>query len=97
MTTTAYMKVPVTDLRIGDIILPPERELRLWMRRHVHDHQLSEDALRLTITEIREGTCDARGAWVIITTQQDPAWGARFPFSFKTRPCTAWPRQERTS
>ena len=82
----------VSDLHIGDVILPPARELQLWMRRHVKDHGLSDDALRLTITAIREGHIDKRGRWIVITCDQDAAWGARFPFTFKARPETTWLR-----
>lgn len=79
-------------LHVGDVILPPARELRLWMRRHLQEHNLSESALHLTVTEIREGAPDARGRWLIVTTQQAEEWNAnRYPFTFKARPGTPWP------
>ena len=87
MTTT-----PVDTLKVGDVILPPERELSLWMRRHAREKGFSDNALRLTITEIRDAAPDKRGRWLAIVTQQDPEWGAGLPFVFKARPDTTWRR-----
>ena len=86
------MTTPAHTLQVGDVILPPARELQLWMRRHCREHGLSEDALRLTITDIREGQPDKRGRWLVFVTAQDPAWkAAGMPFRFKARPETPWP------
>ena len=84
-------------LRVGDVILPPARELNLWMRRHVEEHKLPETALYLTVTAIREGTPDKRGRWLIVQSDQTDEWYSgelyerRLPFTFKVRPVTAWP------
>lgn len=53
------MIITVETLRVGDVILPPAREVSLWMRRHAREHGLSDNALRLTITDIRDGTPSA--------------------------------------
>lgn len=85
--------IPAESIKVGDVIMPPARELQLWMRRHVQEHNLPECALHLTVTKVCEGTPDARGRWLVVCTEQDAAWGAhRFPFTFKMRPGTPWPR-----
>lgn len=88
------MKVPANTLKIADVIMPPPRELQLWMRRHVTENGLPESALHLTITEIIEGAPDARGPWLIIKADQSDAWNAGHPnprpFIFKVRPATPW-------
>jgi hypothetical protein len=82
-------------LKIGDTILPPAREVNLWMRRHCQENNLPESALHLTITDIVEGTPDKRGRWLIVRTEQSAAWNAgrpkAIPFNFKARPETSWP------
>ena len=83
--------ITADTIRIGDVIMPPARELSLWMRRTVRERGLAESALYLTVTEIREGQPDARGPWLVVKTQQAEAWGARLPFTFKARPSTTWP------
>lgn len=87
------MKTRAADLKIGDVIMPPPREVRLWMRRACRDRGLPELALALTITEITEASPDARGAWLLICADQTPEWswgGKPFPFKFKARPETPW-------
>ena len=93
----ATQSTTVQNLRPGDVILPPARELSLWMRRTAHERGLTEDALRLTVTEIRDGQPDKRGRWLIIKTEQDPRWWSGTtatprPFTFKARPETTWPK-----
>jgi hypothetical protein len=85
--------IKAEQIKIGDVILPPERELRLWMRRHVREKGLSDEALNLTVTEIKPGRADKRGPWLVIKTLHATEWGetARFPFSFTVRPRTDWP------
>jgi hypothetical protein len=86
-------KILVQDLKIGDTIMPPARELSLWMRKRLQEKNLPESALHLTITEIIEGASDKRGRWLIIRTNQTPEWnagGKDLPFSFKARPETPW-------
>ena len=75
----------------GDVIMPPEREVRLWMRRHVAEKNLPESALYLTVTEVREGRPDKRGRWLRIRTEHtEPLAFGLFPFSFSARPETPW-------
>lgn len=83
------------NLKVGDIILPPAREIQLWMRRHLKENNLSESALHLTIIDIVEGTPDKRGRWLLIRTEQSAEWNAgrnALPFNFKARPETSWPQ-----
>ncbi len=87
---TQYLKRPAETLQPGDVILPPERELRLWMRRENTKRELPETALHLTVLEVRESDPDKRGAWLIVKTRQSPEWNST-PFNFKTRPVTPWP------
>ena len=95
--------VPSDSLQVGDVIMPPSRELNLWMRRHIADRNLPESALYLTVSKIREGTPDKRGRWLIMQAEQSDEWynggnyDQRVPFTFKVRPATAWPLIERRS
>ena len=81
-------------IKIGDVIMPPAREVSLWMRRHTVQNGLSEDALLLTVKEIYEGAPDKTGRWLVIETDHSPEWNAgrerTFPFKFKARPATPW-------
>jgi hypothetical protein len=89
MTTKA-----VAALRPGDVILPPARELALWMRRDAAAKGLPESMLRLTVETIREGAPDKRGPWVIVAGYLPDAWyanGRRYVWTFKARPATLWP------
>jgi len=89
-------KVRADALKVGDVIMPPAREVQLWMRRALAERNLPEAALHLTITGIDEGTPDKRGRWLIVTTEQTPEWNADrlrpMPFRFKARPETPWPK-----
>ncbi len=87
------MKVSANTLKTGDTIMPPPRELSLWMRRRLQEKKLPESALYLTITSVEEGNPDKRGRWLIIRTNQTAEWcagGTLYPFSFKVRPETPW-------
>jgi|SRR5579871_4115843 len=89
----------VAELKAGDVILPPAREIQLWMRRHLREHGLSEAAIHLTVTAVDEGTPDKRGRWLLVRTRQTAEWCANcvnpdpaaHPFTFKARPETPWP------
>lgn len=88
-------KVRAETLKIGDKILPPAREIQLWMRRDLEERNLPETALHMTITSIHEGVADKRGRWLVISADQTPEWlGERkpYPFKFKVRPETSWPK-----
>ncbi len=87
-------KIPASQLKVGDIILPPARELQLWMRKSCAQKGLDESALHLTIAEIEDGLPDKNGAWLIVRCNQTPEWlGEAKPyfFTFKARPETMWP------
>ncbi len=83
---------PAAQIQLGAIILPPERELRLWMRRHAAERGLSESALHLTVRDVREGAPDKKGRWLIFSCEHAPEWGANGSrFVFRVRPHTPWP------
>lgn len=88
------IKVRADTLKVGDTIMPPAREVSLWMRRHVKDKGLSESALHLTVTEIHEGASDKTGRWLVVSSDQSPEWNGgspiTHPFRFKVRPETLW-------
>jgi hypothetical protein len=85
---------PAEFIKVGDIILPPEREMRLWMRREIASRNLTESALHLTVTEVYEGSPDKRGRWVVFKAKYSPEWNSG-PFvqsmTIKARPNTPWP------
>lgn len=96
-TTTATRTAPIHTVKVGDVIMPPKREVSLWMRRTLREHGLSEAALHLTVTAVREGAPDKGGRWLVITAQHNAEWEKRYPaenrgrpFGFKARPDTAW-------
>jgi hypothetical protein len=91
------VKTRADDLKIGDTIMPPAREIQLWMRRSLQERGLKESALHLTITEIREGIADKRGRWLFVSCDQTAEWNAgrkALPFRFKVRPETPWAKVE---
>jgi hypothetical protein len=93
----AMNKVRADALKIGDRIMPPAREVSLWMRRHLQERNLSEAALYLTITEIHEGSSDKCGRWLVVSSDQTTEWNEgrnALPFRFKVRPETLWPKIE---
>lgn len=57
----AFTKVPAETLQPGDVIRPPARELRLWMRRDAQRRGLTDDALWMTVLEVRAGASDTNG------------------------------------
>ena len=92
MTTTDKAET----IRVGDVIMPPDAELRGWMRRHVAQYNLPETALHLHVTEVYEGAPDKRGRWIGINTHYDESWGGKSQsFNFKARPATPWAIVER--
>lgn len=82
---------PAELIKPGDVILPPEREIRLWMRRSINERGLSESALNMTVIETYEGAPDKRGRWVIIKAKQSSEWNSPGLFTIKARPETPWP------
>jgi hypothetical protein len=87
-------KIPAHSLKVGDQIMPPAREVQLWMRRTLQERNLKESALHLTITDIHEGNPDKKGRWLIVTADHTAEWHGGhkpYPFKFKVRPETPWP------
>jgi hypothetical protein len=83
---------PAESITVGDVILPPERELRLWMRRDIAARNLTDAALHLTVTEVYEGAPDKRGRWIVIKATHAAEWNARISgMTIKARPHTPWP------
>lgn len=81
------------SLKVGDLVMPPDRELRLWMRRTAAKKGMSEDELGIMLTDIHEGTPDKKGRWLWFTGYLRDKWyagGKQFPFKFKARPDTLW-------
>src|SRR5262245_32694185 len=87
------MKLPAEQIKVGDVILPPEREMRLWMRRTVAERGLSETALHLTVTDVHEGEPDKRGRWIVIKADYSAEWNSGLVrgMTIKARPETPWP------
>lgn len=71
MTT---QKVPVSTLKPGDKIMPPEREVRLWMRQHVIDNGLTDAALIMTVVAVEPYDTDKRGEWWRVTAEHNAKW-----------------------
>ncbi len=89
--------VNASEIRPGDTILPPKREVALWMRRHLSENGLPESALHLTVVSVEEAAPDKAGPWLVITTMHNDEWNAGKPdayalrpFRFKARPATPW-------
>lgn len=88
------MQITAAEIQLGDVILPPERELRLWMRRHIQEKNLPERALYLTVAELSEAK-DKGGRWIVVKSNRAPEWGQQYPMTFRTRPATPWPLIDR--
>lgn len=87
------MKVLAKTLKVGDVIIPPAREVSLWMKRHAQERGLSESAMHLTINNFREGASDKKGAWLIVDCDHTAEWigdSKLRTFSFKVRPESLW-------
>jgi hypothetical protein len=88
-------KVRADALAVGDIVMPPERELRLWMRRDAAERGLTDKDLGIMLTEVREGAPDTRGRWILFSGYLPDHWyksGRPYKWTFKARPETAWVR-----
>lgn len=86
--------VPAESLKVGDVVMPPSREVRLWMLRAAAEKGLAEGDLGIMLTDIHEGAPDKRGRWLVFTGYLRDAWyagGKQHPFKFKARPKTPWP------
>ena len=93
-------RAPIATAQPGDVILPPARELALWMRRACAEKGLPESALYLTVRETRETNPDKRGRWLLVKCDQADEWtgtARRLSFNFKARPETVWPFVQRVT
>ena len=96
--TQTIIKRKVSDLKPGDVIMPPPREVSLWMRDTLKREGLPESDLLLTIVEVKKGRTDTRGDWTVIKAKHTEGWLRRYSnsdpmrnlFSFKARPDTLW-------
>lgn len=87
------MMTTAAELVVGDVILPPARELSLWMTRAAINRGLSYTATRLTVTHAHEGVPDKKGRWLLVTAEHTAEWNegrTPIPFRFKARPETPW-------
>lgn len=82
-----------SSITVGSVIMPPARELRLWMRRDLAERNLPGSALHMTVTSVREGASDKRGPWIVITAYLPDSWYSNepYPWTLKMRPETMWP------
>lgn len=90
--------IKVSQIKVGDVIMPPAREVSLWMKRHIHDNGLSESALLQTVKEIYS-SADKGGPWICFKSTYSAEWTGNRPtygMSFRARPDTAWQRLNRS-
>lgn len=87
-------KILAKDLKVGDIIMPPQREVSLWMRKELEKRNLPESALYLKVEKVEETWADKKGPWLLVTTTHSEAWNqgrTSYPWKIKIRPNTLWP------
>ncbi|HEX8851183.1 MAG TPA: hypothetical protein VF761_16780 [Gemmatimonadaceae bacterium] len=85
-----------STIAVGDQIMPPARELRLWLRRNLAEKGMTEAEAIMTVTEVKQGAPDKRGPWLLVTAFMPDAWYAEcpsgpYPWTFHIRPDTLWP------
>jgi hypothetical protein len=86
-------RVRAEDLKVGDIVMPPARELRLWMKRHGAEKGMRPDELGIMLVDIHEGQPDKLGRWIWFVgylRDQFYTGGKQHEFRFKARPDTPW-------
>jgi hypothetical protein len=89
-----FPKVLVDSLKVGDMVMPPEREMRLWMIRDAAEKGMSPSDLGILLTDVHEGEPDKGGRWIFLTGYLRDQWYAgrrQYPMKFKARPNTPWP------
>jgi hypothetical protein len=92
-----FQKVRADSLKVGDIVMPPERELRLWMGKRAAEKGMKPQDLGIMLTSVREGASDKTGRWILLTGYLQDRWyadyagGKQHPMTFKARPDTMWP------
>lgn len=77
------------EIRVGDVIRPPEREMRLWMRRQIAAGHTAATELDLTVTEVREAAPDKNGPWLLVIAHAPGRHVGQW--KIKVRPATPWP------
>ena len=83
----ATARVAVSELRAGDVIHAPVRELRLWMREHAERWGLPAEWLTLKVLAVEPSH---RSGWlVIVAHQQEKSMGREW--RVLARPGTLWP------
>jgi hypothetical protein len=91
------MKTLASDIKIGDLVYPPSREISLWMKKALAEKELDETALLLTVVEARESKPDKNGPWIFVKGQYSKAWTSDYAepdrahyMTFLARPQTPW-------
>lgn len=96
---STYMRThtKVSDIKVGDLIYPPQREIGLWMTKALRDKELDETALIMTVVEVRDSKPDKNGSWTFVKAQYSKAWTADYGepdkahyMTFLARPHTPW-------
>ena len=91
------MNTAAEHIKPGDLVLPPTREINLWMRRSLREKGLSENDLFLKVVDVHEGAPDKRGRWISVKGQYSREWtkdyrdpSRDYYMTFKARPQTQW-------
>ena len=87
--------VVASELKVGDVIMPPAREMRLWMRRSLAESNRPESDLHITITAIEQGRADKNGEWLVV--RGTGAFLGVNGWKIKMRPATMWATVKRAA
>ncbi len=93
MKTQKVVKVVAETLKVNDVILPPAREIRLWMKAELLKRNLPKEALYMTIQDVKYGGEDKRGPWLLVVATLSSIWRDGRPshgWSIRIRPGTLW-------
>lgn len=95
MNTATAAKV--SDIKVGDSIYPPQREISLWMKKALAEKGQDESALILTVVEVRESKPDKNGPWTFVKAQYSREWTKNYEqpdkaqyMTFRARPGSPW-------
>lgn len=89
----AIAHVLVCDLKPGDVIHAPAREMRLWMKRTAAQQGRGPEWLTLTVVSVAPS--ESRGAeWACIKATQP---GNPIPWTLLAKASTKWPLVSRPS
>lgn len=72
----ANIKKPASEIKVGDVIMPPPGELSPIVRRTAKARGMSAAALYWTVIAVCEGTPDLVGRWVVIHARYSEEWAA---------------------